>query len=380
MNPVSEFQPLSLMISSRCRDKVLFGGRLVEMTVVRKEIKRTLEAIRPSGVQLFDVWIHEDESQTSARESTWDTCMRRARQSDVVLVLYNGNSGWSGSHGEVRDHVGICHAEFAEAYDKAADKVRCIQFDPVARPKKGSPDEAFQQYFKSQDVPANQVSTGDEAVEAAAKLAIAAILSLARAGVGVNSLGKYFSGEALKWTRLDFQARREVTRNAVVEFLSARYNGGKQAAAGESIVICPVSGKKVAFVCDCIPSTLGTAGARELVGQPFLKDHVIARNFPEEVAGPVHLIACQKGVTESQAIRQLGFPDAVVVSAPFGVYVVDDVQKIQMVFIAQCRDQTTTRLKVQLFLRWIEGQGEDKLLAERAGARRRIADLIADIQ
>jgi hypothetical protein len=42
-------------------------------------------------------------------------------------------------------------------------------------------------------------------------------------------------------------------------------------------------------------------------------------------------------------------PDATVVSAPFGIYVVDPVQSIQLVLVAQCRDETSTRLGVQGF-------------------------------
>ena len=214
-------------------------------------------------------------------------------------------------------------------------------------------------------------------MKAAKDLAIAALLDLARAGVGVNLQGRYYAGEALQWSRLDFQQRREVTRNAVVDFLRSRA-GGSSHDSGSTTVVYPVSGQQVAFVCDCIPATLSTAGARELVGQPFLRDHQIARNLPKKASGPVHLIACQKSVTESQAIRQLGFPDAAVISAPFGVYIADNVQKIQMIFLANCRDETTTRLRVQDFLHWLDAQGEDKLLADRAKSRRRIADLIAN--
>jgi hypothetical protein len=53
--------------------------------------------------------------------------------------------------------------------------------------------------------------------------------------------------------------------------------------------------------------------------------------------------------------------------------VADDVQKIQIVLIAHCRDETTTRRGIQEFLRWMEAQGEDERLADRAAARRRIS-------
>lgn len=76
----------------------------------------------------------------------------------------------------------------------------------------------------------------------------------------------------------------------------------------------------------------------------------------------------------------LGFSDALVVSAPFGVFVADDTQKIQIAFLANCRDETSTRQRTQVFLIWLAQQKEDQRLAERARARRRIADAIAKEQ
>jgi hypothetical protein len=115
-----------------------------------------------------------------------------------------------------------------------------------------------------------------------------------------------------------------------------------------------------------------------MVGQPFLRDH---EAFPvlsaQKAAGPVHLIACHKTATEAQAVRLLGFPDATVVAAPYGVYVADDVQKIQMILIANCRDETTTRHGVQRFFDWLEQTGEADRLAQRAQSRTNIIKAIS---
>ncbi|WP_166442659.1 DUF4062 domain-containing protein [Phragmitibacter flavus] len=119
------------MISSRCEDAISFNGRISTMADVRMAIKQTIEDIRPAGHSLFDVWIHEGESHTAGSQNTWDTCMNKARQADVFLVLYNGNAGWSGSSKMLGDHVGICHAEFAEAFNTAHGKVRSIQFPAI---------------------------------------------------------------------------------------------------------------------------------------------------------------------------------------------------------------------------------------------------------
>ena len=369
-------EPLTLMISSRCADQVEFGGRPQPMSAVRRAMKSALEEIRFGGEQVFRVWIHEDEAVTPGDRSSWDTCMRHARQADVFLVLYNGNAGWPGTSERLGDHVGICHAEFEMAYNKTPGKVRSVQF-PEIEAEPDSPNGRFQRYFRRQGVLGAQVETGEQAIERGLQAAAAALLDLARAGVGAGSTGGYYAGEALEWTRLDYQERRAVTTDTVVAFLKERSAHRKPPRVPANVAVITVARQSVAFVCDCIPASMTTAAARELVGQPFLRDHEISAALPKTTGGPVHLIACQKGVTEAQALRQLGFPDAVVVSAPFGIYVADDVQKIQLVFIANCRDETITRRHVQRFLLWLDQQGEDRLLAQRARSRRRIADLIA---
>ncbi len=371
-------EPLTVMISSRCHDRISFNEKKRSMSTLRKAMKKEIEELLFDGRQVFKVWIHEEESVTPGEQKSWDTCINKSKRSDVFLVLYNGNAGWSGSSERLGDHVGICQAEFETAFNKTPSKVRAIQLPPIIA-KQDSPDERFQNYFNRQHIQAAQAENGEEAIKFARQAVVGALLDLARAGIGVGSKGSYFAGEALAWTRMDYSQRRAVMTATVVQFLSERTKK-EEAYSLEKIVIYPVNNASIAFSCDSIPASMGTAAARELVGQPFLKDHEICAQLDSDVYGPVHIIACQKNVTEVQALRQLGFPDAIVVSAPFGIYVADDVQKIQMVFIASCRDETSTRHNVQRFLQWLQEQGEDRLLALRACSRRRIGDLIAQEQ
>ncbi len=124
---------------------------------------------------------------------------------------------------------------------------------------------------------------------------------------------------------------------------------------------------------------MSVAAAREMVGQPFLSDYKHAEEImaSEATAGPVHLIGCHKAITEAQAMRVLGFPDATIVTTDFGVYVADDVNKIQIVFVRNCRNETTTRHGVQRLFAWLEQAGESKRLAGRAESRLRIVGAIA---
>jgi hypothetical protein len=73
----------------------------------------------------------------------------------------------------------------------------------------------------------------------------------------------------------------------------------------------------------------------------------------------------------------LGFPDATIVTGSFGAYVADNIQKIQICLIANCRDDSSTRHGLQKLFDWLAQTGEDTLLAERALSRSRIVGAIA---
>jgi len=301
--------------------------------------------------------------------------MEKSRQADVFIVLYNGRAGWLGAMSPLSDGVGICHAELSTAYDRAPSKVCSIQFTELVTAEVGSPDEAFQQYVSELKLPGAQVESGEMALKRCKELAAAIVLRLAREGVGVNSSGSYYAGQALEWSRMNFQTRRDAMTAAVVGLLRKR-DARAVEHPNDNIAIVRIQSFDIGFVCESIPSSMTTAAAREMVGQPFLMDPQLTENWNPDFWGPVHVIACQKSISESQAIRQLGFPDAIVVTAPFGVFVADAVQKIQMAFISTCRDETTTHVRVQTFLNWLNDHGEVKYLVQRAIDRRKISDFI----
>jgi len=377
--PPFETDPLTLTISSRCADEVSYQGKLQPLGVLRVDVKAKLEQITICGKQVFKVWIHEDESNSSALINNWDGCLETARNADVFILLYNGRAGWVGDDNPVRNGLGICHAELSAAYNSSPAKVRSIHFKSLVAADEGSPDADFQRFVRERKLPGAQVTNGEQALERAEELAAAIVLSLAREGVGVNSSVSYYAGEALEWSRLKFQQRREVMTSSMIELLRER-SGGPREPLPNGVAFVKIQDSTIGFVCDSVPAAMSTAAARELVGQPFLNDHLHAANWDPAIRGPVHVVACQKNVTEAQATRQLGFPDAIVVSAPFGVYVADETQKIQMAFVNHCRDRTTTREKVQSFLNWLNEHGEAKHLVRRAEQRRKIANLIEAIR
>ena len=190
MSTYFEIDPLTLMVSSRCTDPVQFDGRLQPMSVVREAIKAELEGLCFGEEQVFRVWIHEHEAVTPGDMTSWDKCMNQAKRADIFLMLYNGNAGWAGSSAQFADQVGICHAELALAYNKAPGKVRSIHF-PTAGVAKTRANRSFQKYVEGQKIMGAQIQTGEQAVQAARQAAVAALLTLARAGVGVAATGSF---------------------------------------------------------------------------------------------------------------------------------------------------------------------------------------------
>lgn len=64
------------------------------------------------------------------------------------------------------------------------------------------------------------------------------------------------------------------------------------------------------------------------------------------------------------------------VSTGFGIYLVDPVQRFQLVLLANCRDRTTTRYGVQRLFDWLGRSSQDAALAAHAKARGRIVRAI----
>lgn len=363
---------LRIMISSRCRDYFPAGQRKARLSDIREELKTEIEAMEIASRKAFEIWINEEAPPKGGTWDSWETCIEAVKDCDILLVISNGNAGWADTAGS----IGICHAELMTGLSIAPAKVRLIDIDPIpiSKDDEGVRNQRFQEEVSKQNLFRGGTVKTTEDLKARVKEALHdAVVSLTQAGVREASKGKFHSGAALDWTRLDFTSRQSemvrVVRDAVRTRTDSSEDDGKVfARIGEQVVLCEYH---------AIPAALTVGAAKEMVGQPFLSDHRLVEKLSGKRGGPVHLIACHKGATESQALKLLGFPDATVVSAPFGVFVADSVQKVQFVFITNCRDETSTRHGVQRFFEWLKQTGEDRLLAERARARTRIVRAIA---
>lgn len=359
------------MISSRCNDTIQLDGRSATFTDLRRRLKREIEAWELFGNRVFDVWINEEAPAASSVEDSWEHCLRQVDDSDVILCLYNGNSGWAKEGGE----IGICHAELHRALTMAPAKVRLIAVPlcDVRIGTDGARDSRFRDYVERQTRFRSQAEDGDETIFRCKEALFDSLIDLVHRGGREARRGKFHTGDALDWSRLDFEHRRREMRNSLYDALLER-SGSEP--SGNHLTI-QLGDQTVLTVCHAVPASMTAPGAIDPVRQPFLKDHTLVSHLSDDFLGPIHFIACQQSATETQAVKQLGFADAILVSPPFGVYLADDTQKIQMIFIKNCRDETSVRHGVQRVFEWLSQTGEDRLLVQRAASRARIARAIA---
>ena len=363
---------IKVMISSRCKDTFPdSNGDSITLTRIRRQIKELLEGAGVFNSPIFEVWINEDSPPQSGTQDSWDLCLKQVRSADILLVLYNGNAGWTGPNGK----VGICHAELMEGMRHAPGKVYLIDLFEPDKPATPSrlPDKDFQEYVGNLNLFRGSTPHNiEEVMEQVRQTIRDSLVEFVRRGVREASRGRYHTGQALDWSRLNFSERNKEITKVLREAIW-------QTAGQEKVeeLYVELSNSKLLTIVSAIPAAFSIAAAREIAGLPFLEDHLHMEQLKRGVVGPIHIVGCHKGVTERQALSFLGYPDSTVVVTPFGIYAADEVQNIQLILISNCRDETTTRHGVQRFFDWIEQTGEDQYLLKRAESRKQIVRAIA---
>lgn len=359
---------IRVMISSRCNDPISYKGVPGTLTDVRKEIKRILETSKFLEHQLLEVWINELAPAEEGTKDSWDLCLQQIDDADIVIVLYNGDAGWT----DLPNGIGICHAELDRALSIAPAKVRLIALDltPKTKPK----DDEFRSYVAKRNLfrGGRTASTGEEVINITKETVAAALTEQVRLGLREAKKGTYHLGAALDWTRLDFGSRKVAIENTVSRTLGAK--------SGDRLITHKIQGNDIVFSIHGIPDSFSTSEARELVGRPFLEDYKTLTEPQLKKAkshGPIHIIGVHKSMTESQAQNYIGHPNIILVNAPFGYYLADRIDHSQTIILTQCRDETSTKHAVQRCLDWLEQSGEAALIADRATRRKLILAEIA---
>lgn len=365
------------MISSRCKDSIEYKGQQSTLTAVRVELEKRIESLRFTPSQgMFSCWINELETSREGNSDAWDECLKQVKDADIVLCIYNGNAGWATNS----SGIGICHAELITAMSTGAVKLRILQEETPEFEVRTTGKDASKLNIKMKDYVAQQnlfrgktFKSGEELIELALAALTDCVIEMTRIGSSEGRAGRYDSGQALDWSRLDFVERKAAMEAVLRDAIS----GQAGSTIEEEASYVKVGKEQILVLCHAIPAAISVASAREMVGMPFLRDHERADLLGKNQIGPLHMIACHKGVTEAQAMNLLGFPDAIFVTTSFGVYVADKVQKIQLLLLKNCRDEATTRHAVQRAFDWLSRSGEATYLSERAKSRKKIVQAVA---
>jgi len=367
---MSQNKFINVMISSRNNSE--FDGE--SLSIIRAQLKEMIEKEKFFGKELFKVWINEEEPTQSFDEDIWDKCLKEVRQADVVIALYNGEAGWI----RPSDTLGICHAEVLEATNVARGKVWSITLDNSKISEKSDHEKEANQKFKTfmeqQQLFSKPVKTIKTLKTEIKKTLNDAVINLMQKGVREASRNKGNHGEALLWKNMNYDRRTKAIKKSIQEAIDINGIGIEE----DKNLYLIFEEKKVLVVVHAIPDTLSIASAREKVGQPFLDDFTKNKLLHDDIIGPIHIIGCHKSVSETQTRNILGFPDATILKDSFGIYVADNIQKIQMVFIEKCSDSYSVGYGVQNFLEWLERTSEVGNLIQRAESRKKIISVVAE--
>lgn len=361
---------IKVMLSSKNSSK--FASKT--LTDIRRDLKKYIEDTNLFGNKIFKVMINEDLPSQSASLTTWETCLKWVEECHILIVLYNGDSGWTINNGQ----IGICHNELSHGIRFDSNKTFIIDLGENKLDKKDhlkyKRDEKFRNYVKRTNrIYCNKVTNYTELKECVSTILTQAIVNLSVRKFSDDKKSLNHIGEALEWNKLDFYHRAEKIKGILRNSISDMSNS----LVEEDEFFIKVEDKNILLKIHAIPSSF-VISAREMVGQPFLEDHKILSKIKIDFEGPVHLIGCHKTVTESQAMKMLGFPDAVVIKTHFGLYVVDNVQKIQMIFIVNCTDTETIQSNFQQMHEWLTDTNEVILVLERAESRKKIIHVISE--
>ena len=368
---MSQNNYINVMISSKNSSK--FAKK--SLTDVRRELKNDIQKMKLFNEPIFSVMINEDMPAENISKSIWQRCIDLAEECNIMLVLYNGDSGWTLPDGQ----IGICHDELIKGIKVDSQKVFIINIGEIELDEsdklKKERDIRFRNYVnRLHTFSCNQVTNLAELKECVLKTLSKAIIDLTTRRMLDDKKGASHIGEALEWNKLDFYHRAENIKDVLKNSVEDMSNS----SIVDDNFFLILQEKKLLLNIHAIPASFSISTAREMVGQPFLEDHKILEDIKEDFVGPVHIIGCHKSITETQAMKILGFPDAVVLKTHFGIYVADNVQKIQMIFISNCLDTSETRSGFQQMYEWLTSTNELDSLIERAKSRKKIITAIAN--
>jgi len=362
-------QPLkfSVFISSRNLDPIVINGVPGEnLTDVRLFLKTELEKELFMDEKFLLVEINETFGMDGT-ENSYNICMQHAGESDLVIVLYNGEAGW----GPDGNGIGICHAELDAAFQASSKKVAIIdisKFSPVpaATGEALIRNTAFKNYYtklnrfnnplkltKAQQTPDGFRNGLLHSVKNVISRHFAARIAHSNMYYAMSAN----NAVAKDWKQLNYEPRAAQMKQALSRL------------AEKDILF-----EHALKISHAIPDKMSVPDAKSYTGRPFLidQDEITKKGVPATATGPLHFIAVFGPATESQVKAIIGYPDISVIKDDFGYYLWEQHMHIQLVVLTECTTPVAIATKFQLFQTWATGSDETEKINNRAKARSHI--------
>lgn len=318
---------------------------------------------------VLEVLINEENFNASIATNAFESCMRVLRGSNIIIILYNGEAGWSVAGAESTN--GICHEELLAAMNEFSDMTFMLDLTAFADlPAEGDAFErnlAFttdiiNSFLPRIAVPATTMAELTANCLTQIKQYILAAINKAMTTQKSIVAGSSIFGETLDWSKLSYAERKEQLEEKM-----------------EAVFAPLATFAQVIRQYYGIPDHMSVAEARNLVGRPFLKeqDQILGSDL---ACGIIHFVGVYGNVTEGQAKNLVGYPDLTVIKAPFGLYLWEKNTHIQLFFLKGCINPQTVKTRFSEVTNWLSGSREQGNIIARAKARYAILEVINSVK
>lgn len=359
---------LKLFLSSRVNSEFKHLDASLTLSDLRHFLQEQLEKELFLGKEIFEVIINENSFSGDFTQNAFDNCLEKMRASNVIIILYNGEAGWSP---EGIESNGICHDEFLLAVREFGGMTYAIDFSPFFElPTTGKEflkNEAFTKdvndyYRHIERIKAKTVEElKRKTLTQVKKYLLDAQEKAFETRKNVDGDSSVF-GATLNWSKLTYSERQKQMLHFITDAFS-------KFTPFESVILS----------YHAIPDNMSVAEARNLIGRPFLHEHETIEGRTED-KGIIHIVAVHGNATELQVKSLVGYPDLTVIKGTFGYYLWEKHTHIQIFFLVKCINPATLKTRTTQVYNWLKSTREQNRILARAKARYSILKAIRQSQ
>ncbi len=356
---------LKIFLSSRVNSAFTGLDEKFTLQDLRAFLRKELELATFLDEKLLEVVINELNFKSTIAKNAFDNCMDKMRSCNIIIILYNGQAGWSVTGNDTTN--GICHEEFLVAASDFSDMTFAVNlshfFEPETDPEEIKKNEAFKNDINSsfphmETISAKTIGELKANVLTQVKQYILTAIEKSFETQKEKVSGSGVFGATLNWSKMSYSEREMALKSGLDKGISAMKEF-----------------KGIVKAYHAVPDNMSVADARNMIGRPFIDEHTLIENVKEK-SGVIHFIGVYGNATEVQVKNLVGYPDLAVIKAPFGFYLWEKNMQIQMFFLVKCINPNSVGTRISELINWLSGSREGSKITARAKARFLVLDAV----